>query len=161
MTSWKWAIFALWRPCYPSLKRGWSYLQYQMSGEIFFRLRAKLRWKKTGVALIAKFCVSIAFLGAVRILATSPCHHTQNHWTSVQHVTAHWWLPCHSTLDWFANSVWFWPWLCTPPWHKSSQWRAESGRRNKCAGGRYFGLYGATPRPPPPPPPPITELCML
>ena len=26
MTSWKWAIFASRRPCYPALKRGWSYL---------------------------------------------------------------------------------------------------------------------------------------
>ena len=26
MTSWKWAIFASRRPCYPVLKRGWSYL---------------------------------------------------------------------------------------------------------------------------------------
>ena len=26
MTSWKWAIFALQWPCYPALKRGWSYL---------------------------------------------------------------------------------------------------------------------------------------
>ena len=28
MTRWKWAIFASRRPCYPALKRGWSYLLY-------------------------------------------------------------------------------------------------------------------------------------
>ena len=38
-----------------------------------------------GVALIAKFCINIAFLGAVHILATSPRHHQ----TSIQQVTAH------------------------------------------------------------------------
>ena len=32
----------------------------------------------TGVALIAKFCINIAFSGAVRILAASLCHQTQN-----------------------------------------------------------------------------------
>ena len=31
-----------------------------------------------GVALIVKFCVNISFSGAVRILAASPRHHTQN-----------------------------------------------------------------------------------
>ena len=88
----------------------------------------------TGVALIAKFCINIAFSGAVRILAASLCHQTQNDWTSIQQVTAHWWLQRHSTLDQFANSVWSQPWLHTPPRHyKSSQWRAESGWRNKCA----------------------------
>ena len=85
----------------------------------------------TGVALIAKFCVNIAISGAVRILATSPRHHTQNDWTSIQQVTAHWWLPRHSTLDRFANSVWSQPWLRTPPRHKSSQWRAESDLREE------------------------------
>ena len=86
----------------------------------------------TGVALIAKFCVNIAFLGAVRILATSPCHHTQNDWTSIHQVMDHWWLPRHSTLDQFAKSVWSQPWLRTlPQHHKSSQWRAESGRNKR------------------------------
>ena len=95
------------------------------------------------VALIAKFCVNIAFSGAIRILAASPRHHTQNDWTSIQEVTAHWWLPCHSTLDRFANSMWSQQWLRTPPHHhKSNQWRAESGRWNKHASCRYFGLYG-------------------
>ena len=31
-----------------------------------------------GVALITKFCVNIAFLGAIHILVTSPHHHMQN-----------------------------------------------------------------------------------
>ena len=55
-----------------------------------------------GVALIAKLCVNIAFSGAVRILATSLRHRTQNDWTPIQQVTAHWWLPRHSTLDLFS-----------------------------------------------------------
>ena len=112
------------------------------------------RWFRTsGVALIAKFCVNIAFWGAIHILATSLCHHTQNDWTPIQQVTAHWWLPRHSALDLFAKSMLSQWWLCTPPRHyKSSQWRAESGQQNKraTASYRYFGLYGDTPPPPPP-----------
>ena len=97
----------------------------------------------TGVALIAKFCINIAFPGAVHILATSPRHHMQNDWTPVQQVT-------HSILDWFANSVWSQPWLCTYPRHyKSSQWRVESGQWNKRASCRYFGVCGDTSPPNP------------
>ena len=112
--------------------------------------------------------VNIAFSGAVLILVTSLCHHTQNDWTLIQQVMAHWmvsatsyssldggcsklwrtgwWLPHHSTLDLFANSVWSQPWLHTPPQHyKCSQWGAESGRQNECSSCHYFGLYGDTP----------------
>ena len=32
-TSWKWAISASRRPCYPALKRGWSYLQRERERE--------------------------------------------------------------------------------------------------------------------------------
>ena len=109
----------------------------------------------TGVALIAKFCANIPFSGAVSVYAFWPhrqvTDHTQNDWTSIQQVTAHWWLPRHSTLDQFANSVWSQLWLRTPPQHKSSQWWAESGWWNKSASCHYFGLYGDTPPPPPPP----------
>ena len=94
-------------------------------------------------------------------MAASPRHHTQNDGTPIQQVTAHWWLPHHSTLDWFANSVWSQPWLHTPPWHhKSSQWRVESGWWNKHTSCRYFGLYGDTP-PPPPPTPRHWSMCTL
>ena len=94
---------------------------------------------------MTRFCVNIAFLGAVCILATSLHHRMQNDWTSIQQVTAHWWLPRHSTLDLLANSVWSQPWLRTPPQHyKSSQWRAESGQPNKHASCHYFSLYGDT-----------------
>ena len=59
-----------------------------------------------GVALIAKFCVNIAFfLGAVHILATSLRHSTQNDWTPVEQHMAHRWLPHHSALELLANSV--------------------------------------------------------
>ena len=75
-----------------------------------------------------------------------PHHCTQNDWTPIQQVMAHWWLPCHSTLDLFANSVWSQPWLRIPPRHyKPSQWRAESGQQNKRTSCHYFGLYGDTP----------------
>ena len=94
---------------------------------------------------MTRFCVNIAFLGAVCILATSLHHRMQNDWTSIQQVTAHWWLPRHSTLDLLANSVWSQLWLRTPPQHyKSSQWRTESGQPNKHASCHYFSLYGDT-----------------
>ena len=89
------------------------------------------------------------FLKIITGYAFWPHHHTQNDGTPIQQVTAHWWLPRHSTLDRFANSVWSQSWLHTPPRHKSSQWRVESGRQNKHASSCYFGLYGDTPPPTP------------
>ena len=126
-----------------------SWLHCLLAKSEFPRQEKQIYLKKKSIhMLIAKFCVNIAFSGAIRILAASLRHHMQNDWTSIQEVTAHWRLPCHSTLDRFANSVWSQPWLRTPPRHyKSSQWRAESGRWNKHASCCYFGLYGDNPPP--------------
>ena len=68
----------------------------------------------SGVALIAKFCVNIAFfrcrmhfshIAAVTICKTA---------TPIKQVIPHWWMPCHSTRDLLANSV-------SPQPFKSSQ----------------------------------------
>ena len=146
----KWFVRTTAKSSYSSYCLNANEINYQNS---FFCLQ--------GLRSLQTFCINIAFLGAVPILATSLCHHTQNDWTPIHQVTlftAHWWLPRHSTLDQFANSMWSQPWLCTPPQHyKSSQWRAESGRRNKRTSCHYFvllqNLYDDTP--------PITDTCAL
>ena len=52
--------------------------------------------------ILHKYC---SFGGAVHILATSLHQSTQNDWTPVEQVMAHWWMLCHSALDLLANSV--------------------------------------------------------
>ena len=44
---------------------------------------------QSGVTLIAKFCVNIAFSGAVLILATPMRHHMQNDITPIEQVMVH------------------------------------------------------------------------
>ena len=105
--------------------------------------------KYTGVTLIANFCVNIAFSGAIHILATLPRHHTQNDWTLVQQVTAHWWLPCHSILDQFTNSMWSQPWL-RPSTSPVNEGRNLDDVINVQAA--IILVCMATPLPPPPPP---------
>ena len=87
-------------------------------------LHAHMYYIYTGVTLIAKFCVNIAFFGCCTHfsqIAVTVCKMT----TPIKQVTLHWWMPRHSTLDLLANSV------SSQPF-KSSQRRTESGQQNKC-----------------------------
>ena len=85
----------------------------------------------SGVALIATFCINIAFSRCcTHFRCITICKITE-HWLNKL-----WLLLCHWTLDLLANSMSSCSWLCTPPPRhalKSSQWRAESGRQNKHA----------------------------
>ena len=68
-------------------------------------------------------------------------HRMQNVWTPIQQVMAHWWLPRHSTLDLLANSATVISAVARHTLHckcKFSQWRAESGWRNKHVNNRIL-----------------------
>ena len=113
--------------------------------------------KYTGVALIANFCINIGFSGAVHILAALPYGKWLNTGSaSYGSLAAAASLNTRSICKLHVISA------VAPPQHlKSSQWRAEYGRRNKYASCHYFGLYGNTPSPPPPPKKKSDLLCTL
>ena len=50
-------------------------------------------------------CVNIAFFRVPYTFWPHHCISTQNDWTPVEQVMAHWWMLRHSTLDLLANSV--------------------------------------------------------
>ena len=92
-----------------------------------------------GIAHIAKFCLNITFWGChthFSHIAASQYAKWQHH--LIQQVMAHWWLPRHSInirstcklshcylSHGLIHTLWH-AWHC-----KSSQWRTESGLRNK------------------------------
>ena len=121
MTSWKWAIFASRRPCYPALKRGWSYLlltkRFSLTSlkltELFkCSLRETANLMKTTFTYIStNRTISIVFYRKHKLLAT-PRIYTLILCTQLQ-PPAHTNTPTHSSLP---NCCWLSTYIVKDLW---------------------------------------------